>query len=349
MANQRFAKVLAALLGRGVCQADDTAIFAGMSHDDLVRRFVGYLNAHRHFLGYCNIEECHALNDKGVDIVVRGEDAKIGFQLKSHFDVGEEDFAAKVKRQMTESFAHGLDQYFILVCCPLRHGAKDYSQKISHLLNELSVLKTPYHTAFGPRNAAQYFRDLPPLTRDELLAQKAVGDDCLHDYEKGYEHLPEPDSDEIRRAEEHLNAFGEDWWDEQGGQEAFDRLEKLMNRRAAEQFTNEFLPTIPEDVRRRREGLVTRALSLLADGRKCQSWDDKSEYKLSQWIDHVPEEMIPYTSLPNLLRITTDLQRYLEIHLRQDEEMLGGGEAGDRMEPTETAKEGDGDGLGSGE
>ena len=35
-------------------------------------------------------------------------------------------------------------------------------------------------------------------------------------------------------------------------------------------------------------------------------------------IRDLAEEMIPYTSLPALLRITSDLKRYLEIHREED-------------------------------
>jgi len=289
-----------------------------MLHDDLLRQFVAYLNAHRHFLGYCHIEECHALNDNGVDIILRSESVKIGFQLKSHFDVKEKDFASKVKRQMTESLAHALDLYVILICCPMQDGKPPLSHKISHLLNELSILHTPYHVAFGPQNAAQYFRGLPLLTRDELLTQKVIEEESLHDYEKGYEHLPEPQSEEIRRAEEHLDSFGDEWWEEDDGQEAFDQLGNLMLKRAAEQFQSKFLPTIPDAIRKRREELVALAERLLAECRACKSWRERSEYKLPQWLDQVPEEMIPYTSLPNLLSITGNLQRYLDIHRAED-------------------------------
>lgn len=318
MTKQQFVKILYALLGRGKAREEDTSLFSDMLHDELIRQFVGYLNAHRHFLGYCQIEECHALNDNGVDIILRGESVKIGFQLKSHFDVKEKEFASKVKRQMTESFAHALDLYVILICCPVQEGKPPFSHKISHLLNELSVLHTPYHVAFGPQNAVQYFRGLPPLTRDELLTQKVIEEVCLHDYEKGYEHLPEPKSDEIRRAKEYLDSFGEEWWEEDGGQEAFDRLGELMQKRAAEQFQIEFLPAIPDGIRRRREELIALAQRLLVECRACKSWRERSEYKLPQWLDQVPEEMIPYTSLPNLLSITRELQRYLDIHQAED-------------------------------
>jgi hypothetical protein len=327
MTAKQLLKVLFGLLNRGTARAEDSSLFENMPHDELVEKFAAYLNTHRHYLGYCQIEQSHALNDKGVDILLTAEAGKVGFQLKSHFDVGEKAFAANVKRQWAESHSHGLDHYFILICSPLADGGDDYSQKISHLLNELSQMKTNYHTALGPRNAVQFFRGLPPVSRNDLLFQKAIDDDCLHEHEKGYEHLPELKDADIVEVERHLDSFGEDWPDFDEGQQAFERLQKLVQAKEAEQFLTKFLPSLPPDIRRKREELVSEAQNLLSECRECKSWRAKSESKLPQWLDNVPEEMIPYTSLPNLLRIKTDLRRYLEIHRKMD------------TEATETAKE----------
>jgi hypothetical protein len=327
MSQNSVIKVLLGLLNRGAGSDDDTSLFTDLSHDAIIQQFVAYLNAHRHFIGSCHIEESHALNDKGVDILLAAADCKVGFQLKSHFDVTEDAFAANVKRQWAESHAHGLDHYFILICSPLKQGSKNYSQRISHILNELSQMKTAYHTAFGPKNAVQFFRGLPPLTREELLLQRAITDDCLHDYERGYEHLPEVSGPEIEAADKALAAFGDDWPESDAGQSAYDRYIKAVQAKEAEQFLTTFLPTLPPDVRRQREELVAAAQRLLVECRACKSWRDRSESKLPQWLDNVPEQMIPYTSLPNLLRITADLRRYLEIHQGHDAEM--GGEQSD--------------------
>src|SRR5439155_10258447 len=101
-----------------------------------------------------------------------------------------------VKRQYAESFAHGLDHYIILICCLLRkEGNVDLQQKVSHLLNELSSMKTKYHSVYGPLNTAKYFMGLPALSRDELLLRRAIDSEALQEYEKGYEHLPELDDE----------------------------------------------------------------------------------------------------------------------------------------------------------
>jgi hypothetical protein len=317
-------KIVYGLLNRGVAREKDTSLFADMRHEDLVRKFTDYLNMHRHFLGYCHIEQSHALNDKGVDLLLKAGMCKIGFQLKSHHDVREEDFAANVKRQLAESFTHNLDQYFILVCSPIRYKGESYNMKISNLLNELSFMKTNYHAAYGPLNTVNYFRKLPPVSRDELLIQKAIDEDTLHDYERGYEHMPEIDDAEIQAAQRKLDEFGEDWFDSEAGQNAFDELTRLMYSKEAEQFRNTFLPAIPARIRKRREKLVSGISALLAECRACKSWDDRSEYKLGSWLDHVPEEMIPYTSLPNLLRIKESIGEYLRIHKQMDKEMSEG-------------------------
>lgn len=321
MSLQQLLKLLFCVLDRGAGKTEDTHLFTNMSHQELVSRFIAYIDQHRHYLGYCQIEQSHALNDKGVDVLLRAEGGKVGFQLKSHFDVTEDAFAANVKRQLAESFAHGLDHYFILVCSPLIKTEKtDYSHRISHMLNELSMMKTNYHVAYGPLNTVRFFSGLPAVSRDDLLVRKAIDDDCLHEYEKGYEHLPEPTDDELREAEERLDAYGDDWPDSSEGRTAFEHLEALLHKKAGEYYVATFLPTLSPEMRQRRAALISVAQNCLAECRKCKSWDDRSEYKLPQWLDHVPEDMIPFTSLPNLLRINASLQEYLEVHRKMDEE-----------------------------
>ncbi len=220
-------RLVTALLSRGLSDKETTACFAEVSHDTLLTQFASYWNQHRHFLGICHIEQNQALNDKGVDLILQTEDAKIGFQIKSHFDVSEANFAANVKRQLAESFMHSLTHYIIIICCPLRHGKTNYADKISHLLSELSQMKTSYHQAYGPTNAVPYFLNPTVLSRDELLRQQIITDDALHDYEKGFEHLPEIDDAEMQAAVEKRDAFGEEYWDSEQGMQAATELEEL--------------------------------------------------------------------------------------------------------------------------
>lgn len=322
MATPGIILVLKCLLNRGAHSEEETRFFQDIAHDTLVNALVEYLNNHRHLLGYCQIEVHHALNEKGVDVIVTTDDCKIGFQVKSHFDVTEKDFATKVKRQFAESFSHALNHYFILICAPLvADKGKDYRGKVNNILNELSHFRNVDFDAYGPRTTVGIFRELPKVSREELLLRKAITDEGLHEHEKGYEHLPEVDDDNLRALEGVVDSFGNDIWESEEGMRAFGDLQELVWKKKTEQFVSTFLPTLPTDVAKRRAELVAQAQFLLTECRKCKSWDDKSELKLSSWVEHVPEMMIPCTSLPNLLRIVENLNEYLEIHSRMDKEL----------------------------
>lgn len=321
MSKEGIVSVLGCLLNRGLGAEADTRAFADIKHDALVSTLVNYLNAHRHYLGYCHIEVAQALNDKGVDVMFSAEKCRIGFQVKSHFDVTEDSFAANVKRQFAEALSYKLDHYYILICSAMiKKGRHDYKQRVAHLLNEIRLFQGVNFEAFGPLTTIQYFRSPVIVTRDELLKRKAITDDCLYEFEKGYEHLPEVDSAEIRAAQKHLDEeYGDEWWDHDGGEEAWHELQRLLARAEAEQFTTQFLPTLPLEVQRKRTDLITSIQALLELCRNCKSWGDRSEYKLPQWLDHIEESMIPYTSLPNLLKIKDSIEQYLEVHREMDE------------------------------
>lgn len=130
--------------------------------------------------------------------------------------------------------------------------------------------------------------------------------------------MPEVEDEELEAAKEEMDRYGDDWFDLEGGRTAFDRLQQMHYRKMGEQFVRDFLPTIPEAVRNKRAVLVSDIEDVLKKCRTCKSWDENSESKLGRWIDHIPEEMIPYTSLPNLLRIREGLGGYLEVHTAED-------------------------------
>lgn len=322
MATPGIIRVLKCLLNRGVQSEEETSFFQDVAHDDLVNALVVYLNNHRHFLGNCQIESHHALNEKGVDVIVTTDDCKVGFQVKSHFDLKEKDFAAKIKRQFAESFSHNLNYYFILICAPLvTDEGKDYRLKVNNILNEFSFFKNVDFQPYGPRTTVGVFRELPKVSREELLLGKAITDECLQEYEKGYEHLPEVDDDDLRALREVVDSFGDEIWYSEEGTRALDKFHDLVLKKQTEQFVSTFLPTLPPDVAKRRTELVTQAQFLLTECRKCKSWDDRSELKLSSWVEFVDEAMVPYTSLPNLLLIVENLKEYLDVHRQADKEL----------------------------
>jgi hypothetical protein len=173
---QSFVTQISCLLDRGSGTSDETSYFANKSHKDLVDEFRSYLEMHVPLIGSSHIEITQALNDRGTDLLLQRGSNKIGFQIKSHYDVSENDFSAKVKRQLAESNAHGLDKWFLLICSPLQYEDYNYTGKIAHLLNELSTYKTDYAEAYGPRNTIKYFNNPDPLSKEEFtfrLQQRA--------------------------------------------------------------------------------------------------------------------------------------------------------------------------------
>jgi hypothetical protein len=135
--------------------------------------------------------------------------------------------------------------------------------------------------------------------------------DRLLSFERGYEDLPFPSDGEIERARstvESLDPESDEYL------EAFERYKRLADRRLGDAFLSSIQPTLSPGVQRLRAELITSIQSLLADCRRCPTWDDRSEYKLGSWLEHVDEEMIPYTSLPNLRRIKSNLEELLVRH-----------------------------------
>lgn len=151
------------MLNRGI--NNQTDIFDSKKHDSLVQDLEEYLQLNKKHLGTIKIEITQALNDHGVDLLLDiNESCKIGFQVKSHFDVQETDFASKVKRQLTESLSHGLDKWFLLICAPLiDNTGKNFTHKISHLMNEMSMYKTDYFCIFGPKHNAALFNNISEM------------------------------------------------------------------------------------------------------------------------------------------------------------------------------------------
>jgi hypothetical protein len=78
MDKQRVIAHVSCFLNRGSAPAADTALFAGKLHEELVDQFVQYLTQHQAFLPDMHLERSHALNEKGVDVLLRAYGARIG-------------------------------------------------------------------------------------------------------------------------------------------------------------------------------------------------------------------------------------------------------------------------------
>lgn len=155
------------ILNRGIGTEEDTLFFHKCSHEELLSIFAKYLELNENVLGNLKLDITQGLNDRGVDIIAYIGECKVGFQLKSDYDVNQNDFAKDVKRQLTESHAHGLDKWYLLICAPY-DASHSNAHKIRHLLNELSNLKIPYHCAFGPLHTVKMFKDILPMEETDF-------------------------------------------------------------------------------------------------------------------------------------------------------------------------------------
>ena len=59
-------------------------------------------------------------------------------------------------------------------------------------------------------------------------------------------------------------------------------------------------------------------LSLLVDCRTCGSWDERSEYKLSDWMNWVSINELHRLPISDLKQIRRNLRKYYGIHLKDD-------------------------------
>ena len=163
---------LSVLFNRGLSTEAETQYFNSKNHDETVKEFQDYIQKSVHLLGNPKMSVTQALNDHGVDLLIEFPNlTKVGFQIKSHFDVTEDQFALKVKAQLTDSRFHGLDKWFLLICSPLEDDKKDYRSKISHLINEFSGYKTTYHVVYNPQHCTNVLRQ-PLMTQNEFNALK---------------------------------------------------------------------------------------------------------------------------------------------------------------------------------
>ncbi|TCL32193.1 hypothetical protein EV210_12313 [Anaerospora hongkongensis] len=156
---QDFIERMNILLNRGVAAVDETCYFTDKPHAELIEQLKMFLYNHQHLLGNIQIQTTQALNDHGVDLLVTNlnNSYKVGFQIKSHFDVKEKDFSSKVKSQHSDSNVFGLNRWYLLICSPLWDGKKDLSFKVNYLINTFKMHGGEYVSTIGPDSAVKIF------------------------------------------------------------------------------------------------------------------------------------------------------------------------------------------------
>jgi len=135
--------------------------------------------------------------------------------------------------------------------------------------------------------------------------------DRLLTFERGFEDITLPTDDDIEEASSKLDELSEE---SEEYLEALSHYNRLVAKKTADAFMKSVHPTLSPGVQRLRLELTTAISKLLETCRSCKTWGDRSEYKLPGWLEYVDEEMIPYTSLPNLRKIKVNLEELLRRH-----------------------------------
>lgn len=141
--------------------------------------------------------------------------------------------------------------------------------------------------------------------------------DELLQIDQGYESLPKPPDDrQITQAMAKMSELEDEEHDDTDEYlAALEEVRSLYEKRLSQTFMTDVLPSLPGELQARRNQACDHIESMLRDCRRCPSWDEvKSESKLPQWLEYVPEHMIRYTSLAKILRIEHSIERYLQIH-----------------------------------
>lgn len=133
----------------------------------------------------------------------------------------------------------------------------------------------------------------------------------------GYETLPKlPDGKEVNDAMARLEKLENEDNDEFDAEKilVWEQLNGLIHNSIVNRFATEINPILPDEIRTLRAELINTIQSLLKQCRQTKLWSNSSELKLNQWLEYVPENMISYTTLSNLLNIKNNLERYYRIH-----------------------------------
>ena len=153
---------------------------------------------------------------------------------------------------------------------------------------------------------------LHPLIQSDLPhARYFVNLETMLAFAKGYEALPEPNDEQIELAVNmrDLHDFDSDeYW-------TFQKIvDERFAKQVADRYATEIAPSLPIEVNSARGELATAIHEQLRQCRGCPTWNERSEDKLPAWLEFVPESLVPYTSLPNMVRIRRNLEEYLRRH-----------------------------------
>lgn len=160
------------ILNRGYGGDAECQHFQTLNHPNLITTFINYVNINKDHIGMVSIENRQSIGDSGCDVaIVLKEGVKVGVQIKSPGDVDAENFANKVKAQYAESYALGLDKYYILICAPITATTE---RKINYIVSHLATYKTNYHAVLNPNNCIRIFNPGEIMPENEFVSVKQL-------------------------------------------------------------------------------------------------------------------------------------------------------------------------------
>ena len=160
------------ILNRGYGSNSDCDHFANLNHPQLIDLLIDYINLNKEYLGLTRIEPRQSIADSGCDVFVElNGEVKIGIQIKSKGDVEAKEFTGKVKAQYAESYALGLDKYYILICSPLNTSSE---RKINYIVSHMATYKTNYHAILNPNNCVGIFKSANKLSETDFFGLKQL-------------------------------------------------------------------------------------------------------------------------------------------------------------------------------
>ena len=121
--------------------------FKGKRHDTLLALLRD--NADDCLRGKPKVTIFQSLGDSGCDLLIEwAADARYGVQLKSHWDISQNNFAEKTLVQIQDSRAHGLNRLYVLLAGDLTDLS--HAQKLRGFESRINKMKDPYIVTVAP-------------------------------------------------------------------------------------------------------------------------------------------------------------------------------------------------------
>ena len=165
-------------------------------------------------------------------------------------------------------------------------------------------------------------RVIHPMLQEGLPPTKVFVDlKGMMAFAQGYDTFSEPTTEEVAEAVRAFEATHRSEEDDELLRQILLKVRTTDIDPALLKPTLHHMEARPEYVRSIWKSLVNEVLSLSEQCQACRSWDERSAMKLPEWLEYVDLNLIPFISLPRLVRLRNNLAKYLEIHREADRKL----------------------------